>query len=229
MVFSSPVYSTDIYAAALNTQGTQTRGQVVPATSEVGVTGYPVLSPSGDKLAYAVMRSGNNQDVWVADLVSGQAQAVIGTPEGEIPVGFSPDAKHLAYRRADAAYSIPVAGGPERKICTKCCAFDLSGDWKRMVTCPSQGQSVLFVRDLVSQTDIPVVDLRGQRLAGYRLSPDGRWLAFFTAPDTHSASSMYVVPVPAPRPGTKAAVVEQLRPLEIDDAEISALAWSSKG
>jgi Tol biopolymer transport system component len=229
MVFSSPVYSTDIYAAALSADGTQTQGQIAPATSEVGVTGYPVLSPGGEKLAYTVMRSGNNQDVWVADLGSGQAQAVIGTPGSEIPLGFSPDANHLAYHRMDAAYSIPVEGGRERKICAKCCAFDLSGDWKRMVTCPSQGQSALVVRDLVSQTEIPVVDLRGQRLAGYRLSPDGRWLAFFTAPDTSVGSSMYLVAVPTAGFGAKAAVVEQLRPVEVDNAEISALAWSSKG
>jgi Tol biopolymer transport system component len=229
MVFSSPVLTTNIYTAGLTADGATTEGQMTPGTSEVGVTGYPVLSPEGDKLAYTVMRSGNNQDVWLADLGSGQAQALVSTAEGEIPLGFSADGKSLAYHKVDAAYSTPIGGGQERKICSKCCAFDLSADWKRMVTCPSQGETALFVRDLVSQNDVPVVDLRGQRLAGYRLSPDGRRVAFFTAPDRHLGSSMYVVPVPAPGPGAKAAAVGQLQPLEIDNAEISALAWSPKG
>jgi hypothetical protein len=229
MVFSTPTANQVINGVQLNGNGTGSIGEPARLTSEPAVTGFPVLSPDGSKLAYAAMRRGNDQDVWVTDIGSARARKVVATPEAEWPLGFSSDGQRVAYIRGDAAHSAPVGGGEEQTICEKCCLFDISMDWTRIVTCPSEGATALMVRNLKSNTDVPVVALNGPQLAGFRLSPNGRWIAFFTVSQHMEASSVYVVPVPATRSNAKVPNVAELQPVLTERSQISGIAWSPAG
>ncbi|HEV2314253.1 MAG TPA: protein kinase, partial [Candidatus Acidoferrales bacterium] len=78
--------------------------------------GSPVLSPDGQRLAYAAMSKEGQQHIWLRRLDASVAQPLLGTEGGEMPF-WAPDSRNLGYFAKGKLYRIDSTGGPPIVLC----------------------------------------------------------------------------------------------------------------
>jgi len=182
------------------------------------------LSPDGKKLAFAA-----RGEVFAASAKDGgDAARVTMTAAAEGQVAWSPDSRKLVYasERAGPAklFVYDFASGKEAQITTE-------GDGDYAPRFSPDGKAIAFVR---GGTELRVLDLEGKRdraLAKGLIadplqvgrpiawSPDGKWLAFFSA-GTRGFTNVAIVPAA----GGEAKPVSFLA-----NANATGVAWSPDG
>lgn len=86
-------------------------------TRDAGFTGMPALSPDGKMLAYISDRAGgNNPELFVQQVPTGEPIQVTRTPQSESDPEFSPDGTQILFTRSNDLYVIPALGGSERLL-----------------------------------------------------------------------------------------------------------------
>ncbi len=176
----------------------------------VGTGSYPslALSPDGSRLAHTQSLPGDVPQIWIFDLKRGSHTRLSFTPDGGIDPSWSPDGKWVAFSASSHGnQSIFIkdssGGAPERLVFTSNSTKTLQ-DWS------SDGKYLLFSeisretgrRDLWAIPDPtaggdhkPILAANGPfNLSTGRISPDGRWLAYYS--DQSSRPEVYVRPFP---------------------------------
>jgi len=175
-------------------------GREVAAFGSFEQVEYVRLSPGGDRVAFSVAdpRTGT-ADVWVADAAGNAPTRLTSDPADEKYPVWSPDGRLLVFRSdrrgPPDVYTMAAGGGAGKPL------LELPG-----VETPedvsSDGASLLYTEaDRTTGDDIWILPLSGDRKPvpilrnrfeenEPRLSPDGRWIAYFS--DESGSSEVYV-------------------------------------
>lgn len=161
------------------------------------------LSPSGDRIV-TVVRDGGLTDVWTFDLHNSVRTKISSDGITGGPAKWSPDGKRLTFRRRSATgldLYTRAADGSDTSALLFSNGGDLwPADWTRDMRTlvvmyhdtVSNGGDLLTL-DIASKTLRPLVRTHKQDFGG-RLSPDGRWLAYFS--DYSGRYELYVTSFP---------------------------------
>ena len=161
------------------------------------------ISPSGDRIA-TVVHDGGLTDVWTFDLHKSQWTKISSDGITGGPAKWSPDGKRLTLRRRSATgldlYTRAADGSD-----TSALLFSNGGDlWPADWTKDMRTLVVMYHDTVSNGGDLWTLDIASKTLRplyrspkqdfGGRLSPDGRWLAFFS--DYSGRYELYVIPFP---------------------------------
>jgi serine/threonine protein kinase len=165
------------------------------ALDSIGVRGSlitPALSPDGNTVAVDILdRSLNNRDIWLLGLARGTATRFTFDPGSDLSPVWSPDGSQVAFggmRNGQWTIFRKAANGSgsEEVLITSAAAMSPT-DWSR------DGRFIVYNhRNEKGTSEIGVLPLSGERkpfsylaadlaLFGGKLSPDGRWMAYFSA------------------------------------------------
>lgn len=95
--------------------------ELIPLTSDSGLTTEPAISPDGKLLAFASDRAGEgNLDIWVQQMGGGAPIRLTRDPADEHGPDFSPEGTQIAFVRSEreegAIYVVPALGGQARLV-----------------------------------------------------------------------------------------------------------------
>jgi Tol biopolymer transport system component len=158
------------------------------------------LSPDGKTLATTITQNGIS-GVWLRDLARDSESRLVET--GQAPV-WSPDGKRIAYNKQNDLYLRDAAGGGDETALIANANGKAASDWSR------DGRYLLYTEtDSKTQGDIwylenPLGSTPGKpvRLLGTtaresqaQLSPDGRWVAWYS--NESGSGAVYIRPFPS--------------------------------
>jgi DNA-binding SARP family transcriptional activator/Tol biopolymer transport system component len=161
------------------------------------------LSPSGDRIV-TVVSDGGVSDVWTFDLQKSLRTKITSDGLSGGPAKWSPDGKRLTFRRRTVTgldlYTRAADGSDTSTLLFSNGGVLWPADWTQDMrtlvvmqhdTVSNGGD--LWTLDTASKTLRPLVRSDKQDFGG-RLSPDGRWLAYFS--DVSGRYELYVISFP---------------------------------
>jgi Tol biopolymer transport system component/imidazolonepropionase-like amidohydrolase len=183
---------------------------------------HPAFSPDGRQIVYATFDDEALGSVRIAPVGRGRAQVLTTEPGHYVEPTFSPDGGKVAFRKITGGhltsptwsqnpglYIVDADGRNLRRVLDKGAQPQFSTDGARLMHSRSNddNQLALYSTDLNGRDERK--HLAGEWITAYRVSPDGRWVAFTEQYNT------YVAPFfPAGKPvtlgaGTQAFPVRQ--------------------
>lgn len=209
LAFSVLTHKSDIWGLPIHPGTAEPSGPMTRLTSGEGNYTGPVVSKTGDRLAFVSDRTGN-ADLWVKDLKTGRENALTAPRQNEVSPILSPDGFRVAFGYApplrQSIMSVPFSGGKTTQLCLDCGeprAWLPHGDGLLYQRLSAKGDSIIGVLEPSGRTGI-LLQSRESSLFSPSMSPDGRWLALIvrTPPNDHRIT---VVPI---REGSAAARLE---------------------
>ncbi|AOS96349.1 translocation protein TolB [Microbulbifer aggregans] len=186
---------------------------------------YPSWSRDGRQITYVTWDDEKLGHVRVVSARSGRGENITSQPGLYVEPSFSPSGETVAYRRFTGGYLL----SPEYSLEPGIYLADADGDWQRRIAKagyePHFGADderiyfSEFVYDGGGKRVLKSVDangkderehLHGAEITSFRLSPDGRWVAFtqdfkaYVAPFMHTGKSESI------GPNAKAVAVKQV-------------------
>ncbi len=227
LVFAALDNRINLWGLALDAEG-KASGPMEPLTSDAGPGVEAYLSRDGKKVVFSSQRSGN-MDVWMQDLATRRAAAVVTGPANEVPRKVTADGSGVIYATFEdkkrVAYRVGFEGGTPRKLCEDCCLFDVSSDDTKILTCiPPQINRGMALLDLGTGRTTELLKGSKYNLSDHAFSPDGRWIAFRADPGERQR--LFVMPV---RP--EGPLVEEKDWIAVTDASLLNYSprWSPDG
>jgi serine/threonine protein kinase len=162
----------------------------VPLPEKVawGQFDWPVVSPNGQRIAFAGILADGTRHLWVHSLDSAASQLVQGTENAIFPF-WSPDSRFLAFfsvgKTTVELKKISVTGGPPLKLCDvpKRCCFS-AGDWNKDGTILFTEGGNLHRVSAAGGDPTPVLEVDRSRheteQVSARFLPDGRHFLYLS-------------------------------------------------
>ncbi len=176
---------------------------------------YPSFSRDGAFIAYTTWDDEKLGSVRVVAASGGEGRVVTPSPGHYLEPAFSPDGKTLVFRagqggglvsglysRAPGLYVVPVGGGTPRRIATQGDAPHFGAESDRvyfLTVTEEEKKDVRALKSLRLDGSEPLTHANSDEVTEYRVSPDGRWLAF------RKNFNAFVMPFPR---GAKALVAD---------------------
>jgi Tol biopolymer transport system component len=190
LVYSSLTVQRDLWSIPLLSD--QRGGEPERLTDDVAEDFRPSISLDGHHLAYISSRSGN-RDVWYRSLQSGKEHAITASPEDENWPVISPDGRQVIYtpyphgREMLPLGNFPtlmsgVESGGRETICSDCQRPEAwSADGKFLLFLRGQPGKPTWVslRELATGKKVDLLNHPEHNMSSPRVSPDGRWIAFY--------------------------------------------------
>jgi eukaryotic-like serine/threonine-protein kinase len=156
------------------------------------VSGQPVISPDGKRLAFVAKAADGNQQLWIRPLSSAVAQAMSGTQNATYPF-WSPDSRYVGFFANGKLNKVDASGGPPQVLCD---ATGRGGTW-------SSTGTIIFAKDTLTglmRTDAaggtPVdVTTLGTEETSHRwpdFLPDGKHFLYFAHNTTPGHSGVFL-------------------------------------
>ncbi|QIL90737.1 amidohydrolase family protein [Microbulbifer sp. SH-1] len=176
---------------------------------------YPSWSRDGKQITYVTWDDEKLGQVRVVSARNGRGNTVTGEPGLYVEPSFSPDGEQVTFRRFTGGYLL----SPEYSLEPGIYLADAGGDWQRRIAKSgyephfgADGKRIYFSeyvygdggKRVFKSVDANGKDerehLHGAEITSFRLSPDGRWVAFtqdfkaYAAPFMHTGKSESIGP-----------------------------------
>ena len=213
----------------------------VRLTSDAGLTREPAIWAAGNLIAYASDRAGDNLDIWVQQLQSGESRRLTTNAADDHEPDFSPDGSKIVFRserEGGGIYLISTLGGTEQKITDRGHRpkFSPDGAWiAYWIGDPAFRRSVFRFSTWKALEKIMIVPVRGGdpreimagRLTGFEpvWAPDSKHLLFLGSDEKGNANA-YAVSIEGGEP-VATGILKVLEEHQLTDPDIGA--WSGGG
>ena len=160
-------------------------------TQEDHIESHPSFSRDGKWIVYVTWNDEELGSVRVIPAGGGAARVVVADPGPYVEPRFSPDGSKIVYRKMSGGYLLSPVGGAEPGIYVVATSGGESKRVSREGADAHFGASEdrVFFSDVVDETNLvlksvnleghdPFTHLKGTEVTEYRVSPDGRWVAF---------------------------------------------------
>jgi Tol biopolymer transport system component len=163
-------------------------GKPLGTVGAPGLYGNPVISPDGRRVAFDLVESSYNQDIWTLDLAGGHLSRLTFDPEVDHGPTWSPDGRRIVFDSHRSGlgglYVKAATGAASEELLLSWKDFSSSLDWAR------DGRFILFQSwGPDRRGDLWVLPLTGSRKpfpylrtaadeSGGTFSPDGKWIAY---------------------------------------------------
>jgi Tol biopolymer transport system component len=199
IISSAMTGSSDIWK--INRDGSGRRQLTNDAADEV----LPVISPAGERIFFFSNRTGEGH-VWRMN-ADGSNQTQITKKEGGFPLFASPDGRWLYYLSGlqRTLWRVSTDGGEEQLVFNKRndLFYAFSPDGSQIAFWEKQGEeNVLKIVSLADQRTIKTFKLADPkaRLAEFKWSPDGKFLAYILAVGESENNILWFQPFDAETP-----------------------------
>jgi Tol biopolymer transport system component/imidazolonepropionase-like amidohydrolase len=195
---------------------------------------HPAFSPDGRHVVYTTFEDEALGSVRIAPLGRGRAQVLTTEPGHYVEPSFSPDGRRVTFRKVTGGYLtspnwsqnpglyvVDADGANLRRVLDKGTRPQFSADGTRLLHARNVEQTklALYSTDLNGQDERQ--HLVGDWITDYRVSPDGRWVAFTEQYNTHVAPFF-----PAGKPVTLGADTKAFPVRQASARGGEALHWS---
>lgn len=158
---------------------------------EEHIESHPAFSRDGKWVVYSTWNDESLGSIRMVNVLTGDARVVVSEPGPYVEPRFSPDGSMIVYRKIAGGYLLSPVGGAEPGIYLT----TVSG-YKPMRISRSgfdahfgAANDRVYFSDVVEETKLvlksvnlqghdPFTHLKGNEITEYRVSPDGRWIAF---------------------------------------------------
>ncbi len=182
-------------------------GQITPLLSQPGMYESPRLSPDGTRLALAIIQRGE-ENLWVYDIARGIMTPVTFGPAVKYFPSWTPDGEFLVFHPGSRLGWIRADGSGNSGQLDGVNGFpwSFSPDGSRIAFFQADAQGYYDLETAVVERGnhtmgirrpTPLLEQPGLQ-AGPAISPDGRWLAYYS--DESGRREVYVRPFPADGP-----------------------------
>jgi imidazolonepropionase-like amidohydrolase/dipeptidyl aminopeptidase/acylaminoacyl peptidase len=184
---------------------------------------FPAFSRDGKWIVYTTWDDKDLGRVRIVSADGGEGRIVVGAPGQYVEPAFSPDGKQIVFRRASGGYirteawsrdtgiyRVPATGGSESVLVTEegfLPHFGAENDRVYVVRPGEEGKSQLVSVGLDGKDER--VHLNSENATEFRVSNDGRWVAFvdhfnaYVAPFAQTGKAIDIGPEPGSIPVTK--------------------------
>jgi len=182
-------------------------GTEIPLPGQPRPYAAPSLSPRGDRIAVDIAGKGNRFDTWLVDIARQRVRPLTSDGASRYPL-WTPDGAHIgvSQRAENRLYWVEPDGSERRELIRRPLPVWI-GSWT-----PDTSTLVYMEESPVTKSDIWTIDLNSKapprpiiqseaREYGGRLSPDGRWLSYFS--DETGIFELYLAAFPAGSPRQK--------------------------
>lgn len=152
---------------------------------------HPRISPDGKRVVYTTFDDQQLGSVRIANVRGGRETVLTEQPGHYVEPSFSPDGQQVVFRKTTGGYLtsptwserpglyvVGVDGKNLRRVLDKGSEPQFSADGKRILFTEGVDQTDLALKSVNLNGDDERQHLTGDWVTGYRVSPDGRWVAF---------------------------------------------------
>ena len=159
---------------------------------------YPVISPDGSSVVYTTWSDEELGTVRIAPLTGGESRILTTQPGHYIEPAFSGDGSMVVYRKAMGGYLLSplwsmepgiyvvlVTDGEPRRVTSTGTNPQFSPDTDRIFFAASGEGTSRLLKSVNLAGDDERSHLEGEQVTSFRISPDGKWVAFTERYDVH--------------------------------------------
>ena len=152
---------------------------------------YPVVTPDGSSVVYTTWNDDELGSVRVAPLDDGEGRVLTSQPGHYVEPAVSRDGDLVTYRKINGGgllapfwsldlgiYVVPTAGGDPRRVSPSGRRPHFGADTDRLFFSASGDGTALQLKSVSLSGLDERTHLEGEHITEFRLSPDGRWIAF---------------------------------------------------
>jgi len=152
---------------------------------------YPRFAPDGRSIVFTTFDDEQLGTVRIEPVGRGRGRVITTEPGHYVEPSFSPDGRHVVFRKTTGGYLtsptwserpglyvVPLSNGEPRRILDKGVEPQFSADGRRILFSERTNDTDLALNSVNLDGKDEREHLLGDWVTGYRVSPDGRWVAF---------------------------------------------------
>lgn len=160
-------------------------------TQEGAMEQHASFSRDGRWIVYTTWDDDAMGSIRIVPAAGGQGRVLLDAPGAYVEPRFSPDGTHVVYRKIEAGfllapfgvaapglYVVPAAGGTPRRLTSSGVDAHFGADGDRVYFSDVEDDTKLLLKSVDLNGRDPIAHLKGAKATEFRVSPDGRYVAF---------------------------------------------------
>jgi len=152
---------------------------------------HPSFSRDGKWIVYTTWDDDALGAVKVAPATGGEGRTVVEAPGAYVEPRFSPDGSTIVYRKIEAGYLlapfgvaepgiyvVPARGGKPTRLTSSGTDAHFGAEGDRVYFSDVEEETKLLLKSVNLEGRDPLTHLKGGQATEFRVSPDGKWVAF---------------------------------------------------